>query len=120
MLIEKVLNNNVVITRNSDGKETIAMGRGLGFQKKMGMKLDQSKIEKTFSIDSGNRLASKYTELIQVSAVVRWKRQYKVEKKAITPEQQQIQELEKQLARAKRDIDILKKRAPCSSKTVKS
>jgi transposase len=51
------------------------------------------------------------------SAVVRWKRQYKAEKqgitpqnqKALTPEQQRIQELEKQLARANRDIDILKK-----------
>lgn len=51
------------------------------------------------------------------SAVVRWKRQYKAEKqgitpktqKAITPEQQRIQYLEKQLDRANRDIDILKK-----------
>lgn len=51
------------------------------------------------------------------SAVVRWKKQYKQEmlgitpqnKAALTPEQQRIQELEKQLARAKRDIDILKK-----------
>ncbi len=47
------------------------------------------------------------------SAVVRWKRQYKemtpTNKTALTPEQQRIQELEKQLARAKRDIDILKK-----------
>ena len=51
------------------------------------------------------------------SAVQRWRKQYPDEKsgqtpashKAITPEQQRIQELEKQLARAKRDIDILKK-----------
>ncbi|MDE1311801.1 IS3 family transposase [Vibrio aestuarianus] len=51
------------------------------------------------------------------SAVVRWKRQYKEEmlgmtptnRVALTPEQQRIQELEKQLARAKRDIDIFKK-----------
>lgn len=51
------------------------------------------------------------------SAVVRWKRQYKQEilgvtpqnKTAFTSEQRRIQELEKQLARAKRDIDILKK-----------
>ena len=51
------------------------------------------------------------------SAITRWKKQYKSEKlgitphnqKAITPEQQRIQALEKQLARAKRDIDILKK-----------
>jgi len=51
------------------------------------------------------------------SAVTRWKRQYLAElkgetpqgKKAMTPEQQRIQELEKQLWRAKRDNDILKK-----------
>lgn len=53
------------------------------------------------------------------SAVSRWKKQYKEEsmgntpinKAAITPEQQRIQELEKQLWRAKRDNDILKKAA---------
>ncbi len=53
------------------------------------------------------------------SAVTRWKRQYKSEKsgitpsaqKALTPEQQRIQELEKQLWRAKRDNEILKKAA---------
>lgn len=51
------------------------------------------------------------------SAVARWKRQYKDEvsgqtpegKKALTSEQQRIQSLEKQLWRAKRDNDILKK-----------
>jgi transposase len=51
------------------------------------------------------------------SAIVRWKRQYLSELNgntpligsAITPEQQRIKELEKQLARAERDIDILKK-----------
>jgi transposase len=51
------------------------------------------------------------------SAVTRWKRQYLKElngdtpqgKKALTPEQQRIQELEKQLWRAKRDNEILKK-----------
>ncbi len=65
MLIEKVLNNNVVITRNTEGKETIAMGRGLGFQMKSGMKLDASKIEKTFSIDSNSEIDGRYQELIQ-------------------------------------------------------
>lgn len=53
------------------------------------------------------------------SAVTRWKRQYQSEKsgvtpttqKALTPEQQRIQELEKQLWRAKRDNEILKKAA---------
>lgn len=53
------------------------------------------------------------------SAVSRWKKQYLAElngqtpegKKALTPEQQKIQELEKQLWRAKRDNEILKKAA---------
>ncbi len=48
------------------------------------------------------------------SSVVRWKRQFKAEKqgitplnpKAITPKQKRIQELEKQLDRANRDIEI--------------
>jgi transposase len=51
------------------------------------------------------------------SAVTRWKRQYLKElngdtpkgKKALTLEQQRIQELEKQLWRANRDNEILKK-----------
>jgi transposase len=54
-----------------------------------------------------------------LSAVSRWKRQYKSELEGITPEkgnaltfdQQRIQELEKQLKRAKRDNEILKKAA---------
>jgi len=53
------------------------------------------------------------------SAVTRWKKQYLEEltgktpegKKAFTPDQQRIQDLEKQLWRAKRDNDILKKAA---------
>ncbi|MFV2058715.1 MAG: IS3 family transposase, partial [Thiohalomonadales bacterium] len=51
------------------------------------------------------------------TAVARWKSQYQQElkgqtpegKKAFTPDQQRIQELEKQLWRAKRDNEILKK-----------
>ena len=53
------------------------------------------------------------------TAISRWKKQYLAEidghtpqgKKALTPEQQKIQDLEKQLWRAKRDNDILKKAA---------
>lgn len=51
------------------------------------------------------------------SAVARWKKQYKLELlghtpegiAALTPDQQPIQSLEKQLKRAKRDNEILKK-----------
>ncbi len=53
------------------------------------------------------------------SAVARWKRQYKLELSgqtpegisALTPDQQRIQSLEKQLKRAQRDNEILKKAA---------
>ena len=53
------------------------------------------------------------------SAIPHWKCQYKNEllgrlpkgSKALTPEQQRTQELEKQLKRAQRDNDILKKAA---------
>ena len=61
-------------------------------------------------------------QIIEISgagdtAVSRWKRQYLAElagktpegKKALTSEQQKIQSLEKQLWRARRDNDILKK-----------
>ena len=34
--IKKVLNNNVVFSKNKDGKDIILTGLGLGFQKKKG------------------------------------------------------------------------------------
>ena len=36
MVIEKVLNNNVVVSKNELGKEIICMGKGIAFQKKPG------------------------------------------------------------------------------------
>ena len=63
-------------------------------------------------------------QIIEISgvgptAVIRWKKQYLAELngqaptsgKAMTPEQQEIQSLKKQLWRAKRDNEILKKAA---------
>lgn len=65
-----------------------------------------------------------YRQIVEISgasqtAVSRWKRQYLDElfgktpegKKAMTAEHQEIQELKKQLWRAKRDNEILKKAA---------
>lgn len=48
MNIEKILNNNVVMTRNESGEEIICMGRGLAFQKKNGDVIDPTIIEKEF------------------------------------------------------------------------
>ncbi|MBF0840720.1 MULTISPECIES: PRD domain-containing protein [Mammaliicoccus] len=49
MKINKVLNNNLVIS-NINGKERIVMGNGIAFGKKRGQKLDESKIEKLFRL----------------------------------------------------------------------
>ncbi|WP_228588392.1 BglG family transcription antiterminator LicT [Alkalibacterium sp.] len=48
MKIEKILNNNVVLTLNENSQETVVMGRGIAFQKKVGQDIDTGKIEKTF------------------------------------------------------------------------
>jgi len=50
MQIEKVFNNNVVLAKTKEQSEMIAMGKGLGFQKKRGDSLDETKIEKKFVI----------------------------------------------------------------------
>ncbi|SHJ69043.1 BglG family transcription antiterminator LicT [Tepidibacter formicigenes] len=55
MIIEKVLNNNVIITIDKDtGLEKVVTGRGIAFKKKKGEKIDESKIEKIFQIQNEN------------------------------------------------------------------
>jgi len=44
--IHRVFNNNVVLFIDEDGKEVIAMGKGIGFQKKADDLLDESKVLK--------------------------------------------------------------------------
>lgn len=51
MQIEKILNNNVVQAMDND-VEYIVMGKGLGFQKKIGETVDKEKIEKTFVLEN--------------------------------------------------------------------
>lgn len=51
--VHKVLNNNVVITIDTAGRERVLMGRGLGFQLKVGSTVDSDKVEKTFILDEG-------------------------------------------------------------------
>lgn len=50
MKIEKILNNNVVLVLEN-GVEYIVMGKGLGFQKRVGQPVDETKIEKTFVLE---------------------------------------------------------------------
>ncbi|MTD38089.1 PRD domain-containing protein [Erwinia sp. CPCC 100877] len=57
MIIEKILNNNVIMTKNEAGEEIVCMGRGLAFKKSVGDVVDPAFVEKEFvlkdSITSG-------------------------------------------------------------------
>lgn len=64
MIIEKILNNNVVVSIDTrTKKEIILMGCGIAFKKKIGQEVDENKIEKTFTIDN-KTLGDKIKKLI--------------------------------------------------------
>lgn len=48
MLIEKVINNNVVIAIDETDQEVVLMGKGIGFHAKPGIKIAKEKVEKKF------------------------------------------------------------------------
>ena len=50
MQIIKVINNNVISSEDDKGKEIVVMGKGIGFGKKAGDEIDETKIEKVFSL----------------------------------------------------------------------
>lgn len=64
MIVEKILNNNVVVSIDpKTKKEVILMGCGIAFRKKVGQEVDESKIEKVFMVDD-KRLGNKLKKLI--------------------------------------------------------
>lgn len=50
-VIEKVINNNVVNAQDEQGAEAMLTGKGIGFQKKKGDRVDEEKIERVFLPD---------------------------------------------------------------------
>ncbi len=54
MIIKKIFNNNAVAVVH-EGKEFIVTGSGIGFQKKIGDEIDQSKIERTYAYEYENQ-----------------------------------------------------------------
>ena len=48
MRVSKILNNNLVLSRNEDNEEIIVKGRGIGFHARKGDRIDESMIEKIF------------------------------------------------------------------------
>lgn len=64
MQIEKVINNNVISAYDSQGKEVIIMGKGIGFQAKKGNEVKKEIIEKIFYLESQSAI-DKFRKLIQ-------------------------------------------------------
>lgn len=52
MLIKRVYNNNVVLVTDDSGAECVAVGRGLAFSRRAGDEVDQSMVEKVYTLDS--------------------------------------------------------------------
>lgn len=66
MIIDKILNNNVITTITEQGHESVVMGRGIGFKKKIRDVIDESKIEKIFLIqdsEQNKRLQKLFDEI---------------------------------------------------------
>ena len=51
MRVEKVINNNIISSRDSMGVELVVMGRGIGFGKRPGDEIDDQMVEKIFKLD---------------------------------------------------------------------
>ncbi|GAA0858195.1 MULTISPECIES: BglG family transcription antiterminator LicT [Clostridium] len=62
MIINRILNNNVVITLDENDEETIVMGKGIGYQKSKGDTIDEEKVNKVFKI-SNREVSDKFQEL---------------------------------------------------------
>lgn len=63
MKIYKVINNNMVSIRTNQGQEMMLKGLAIGFKKKPGDKVDESKIEMRFVLENGY-LNRRFNEMI--------------------------------------------------------
>lgn len=63
MEIVRIYNNNVIVTYDEDYVEAIAIGKGIGFQKKIGDIVELEAVEKIFTLKDKN-IQSKLEELL--------------------------------------------------------
>lgn len=64
MKIEKIINNNIVASKDRAGKELIVMGRGLGYGKKVGKEIEENNIEKIFRLEKEDSIKG-FEELVK-------------------------------------------------------
>lgn len=55
MKVIKVLNNSLVLSTDDDNNEVIAMGKGIGFNSKVGDVLDPAAIEKVYAVQNSQK-----------------------------------------------------------------
>lgn len=63
MVIYKIFNNNTVIVKDENGLEKILMGCGLGFKKKCGDVIEESKVDKVFVLSDPD-VNNKFQEMM--------------------------------------------------------
>ena len=63
MIIEKILNNNVIVTHDGDGREVVAMGRGLAFGRHCGDAVDDARVDKVYRL-SDQEMLEHFKELL--------------------------------------------------------
>ena len=63
MIIKKIFNNNVILTENDAGREIIAMGRGIAFNRHIGNKISDESIERIYTLSSKG-MSDKFKELV--------------------------------------------------------
>lgn len=64
MIIQKILNNNVVITLDGTGQEQIVMGRGIAFKRKIGEDIPGNQIDQVFRL-ANQDTSLKFQELLE-------------------------------------------------------
>ncbi|TCS78192.1 BglG family transcription antiterminator LicT [Pectinatus cerevisiiphilus] len=63
MLIKKILNNNVVLSNNAAGQEVVVMGCGIAFKKRPGENIENSRIDKIYTL-SNHEILEKFKVLL--------------------------------------------------------
>ena len=61
--IKRVLNNNAVISSNSQNGDVLLLGSGIAFQKKAGQEVDPQRVKKTFLLKD-KEVQNRFTELM--------------------------------------------------------
>ena len=65
MKIKKPLGNNAILTEDENGIEQVAIGNGIGFKKREGDEVDQSKIQNIYVVKDEDTKYSNLEKVIQ-------------------------------------------------------